>query len=47
MELTQLTILEASALLNSRQVSPVELAQAHLERIEQRNPDLNAYITIT
>lgn len=47
MELTQLTILEASALLKSRQVSPVELAQAHLERIEQRNPDLNAFITIT
>ena len=45
--LTSLTISEAASLLAARQVSPVELTQAHLRRIEQVNPRLNAFITLT
>lgn len=47
MELTQLTINEASGLLRTGEISPVELAQAHLQQIEQRDPGLNAFITVT
>jgi aspartyl-tRNA(Asn)/glutamyl-tRNA(Gln) amidotransferase subunit A len=46
MNLCDLTITEASALIQARQLSPVELTQAHLERIEQLQPRLNAYITV-
>jgi Asp-tRNA(Asn)/Glu-tRNA(Gln) amidotransferase A subunit family amidase len=45
--LTSLTISEAAKLLAGREISPVELVQAHLARIEQVNPRLNAYITLT
>jgi len=45
--LTSLTISEAAKLLAGREISPVMLVQAHLERIEQINPRLNAYITLT
>ena len=38
---------ELAALIKSRQVSPVEVAQAYLDRIEALNPKLNAYITVT
>ncbi|MGQ0804404.1 MAG: amidase [Actinomycetota bacterium] len=34
-------------LLRSRVLSPVELVRARLSRIEQLNPELNAFITIT
>ena len=37
---------ELSALLRSRQVSPVEVVDAFLERIEQVEPDVNAFITV-
>jgi aspartyl-tRNA(Asn)/glutamyl-tRNA(Gln) amidotransferase subunit A len=47
MDLTQITIVEAACLLRKKEISPVELTQAHLERIEQRNPELNAFITVT
>ena len=46
-ELTQLTLVEAMALLRRRAVSPVELAQACIARIERVNPALNAFITVT
>lgn len=46
-ELHWLTIAEAAALVRRRRVSPVELAQAALERIERLQPKLNAFITIT
>jgi aspartyl-tRNA(Asn)/glutamyl-tRNA(Gln) amidotransferase subunit A len=46
-DLTLLTLAEASDLLNKRAVSPVELTQACLQRIERLNPVLNAYITVT
>ena len=45
--LTTLTLFDASELLRNKSVSPVELAQACLERIEQLNPGLNAFITVT
>jgi aspartyl-tRNA(Asn)/glutamyl-tRNA(Gln) amidotransferase subunit A len=47
MELTSLTIDKAARFLMDKEVSPVELTQAHLERIEQMNGNLNAYLTIT
>src|SRR5665213_4559477 len=46
-ELTRLTLVEASALLRRKAVSPVELAQAFIARIERLNPALNAFITVT
>ncbi len=42
-----LTLAEASQLVRGKKVSPVELAQACLARIEQLNPKLNAFITVT
>jgi aspartyl-tRNA(Asn)/glutamyl-tRNA(Gln) amidotransferase subunit A len=46
-ELWQLDILEASALMRRKAVSPVELTQAYLARIEKLNPTINAFITVT
>lgn len=40
-------ILEASEKIRQRAISPVELTRDCLARIEQRNPELNAYITVT
>jgi len=47
MELTYLTISEAAGLISRRELSPVELTQAHLERIQRLQPRLNSYITVT
>lgn len=41
------TITVAAMLLARREISPVELAQAHLERIQQLDPLLNCFITLT
>ena len=46
-DLTRLSLAEASALVRARKVSPVELTQACLARIEHLNPSLNAFITVT
>ncbi len=46
-ELTYLTIADAAALLRKKKLSPVELAQAALERVASLNPRLNAFITVT
>src|SRR5262249_44965138 len=46
-ELTELTIREASELARRKKVSPVELTEASLTRIERFNPTLNAFITVT
>jgi aspartyl-tRNA(Asn)/glutamyl-tRNA(Gln) amidotransferase subunit A len=40
------SLAEASQLVHSKKVTPVELAQACLARIEQLNPGLNAFITV-
>jgi len=41
-----LTLEELSSLLRDRQVSPVEVTQAYLERIDALDETLNAYITV-
>jgi len=41
-----ITIAEASDLLRRKKISPVELTNACLARIEQLNPTINAFITI-
>ena len=41
------SISELAQGLRRREVSPVEITRACLERIEQRNPALNAFITVT
>jgi aspartyl-tRNA(Asn)/glutamyl-tRNA(Gln) amidotransferase subunit A len=46
-DVTGLSINDAAALLRRRAVSPVELTQACLARIERFNPTLNAFITVT
>lgn len=46
-KLTQLDLAEVSQSLQRKKVSPVELTQACLAQIEQLNPELNAFITIT
>ncbi len=46
-ELCTLTLEELSPLLRDRRVSPVEVTQACLERIDALNQTLNAYITVT
>jgi aspartyl-tRNA(Asn)/glutamyl-tRNA(Gln) amidotransferase subunit A len=47
MDLTALTIHEASGMLARRELSPVELLEAHLRRIEAHDPTLNVFITLT
>jgi aspartyl-tRNA(Asn)/glutamyl-tRNA(Gln) amidotransferase subunit A len=47
MNLTDLTIAEAAALLASREISAVDLAAAHNAAVAALNPRLNAYITAT
>jgi aspartyl-tRNA(Asn)/glutamyl-tRNA(Gln) amidotransferase subunit A len=46
-DVTRLSMKEAATLLRRKAVSPVELTQACLTRIERLNPVLNAFITIT
>jgi len=41
------TIEDLAALLAKRKISPVELTELYLRRIEQHNPGLNAFLTIT
>jgi aspartyl-tRNA(Asn)/glutamyl-tRNA(Gln) amidotransferase subunit A len=46
-DLTSLSLQKASDAVRRKSVSPVELTQACLSRIEKLNPILNAYITVT
>ena len=46
-DLSFLTIAEAARLIKARNISPVELTQALLERIAALDPQVNAFITIT
>lgn len=46
-DLEWLTLEQASSLLRQGRVTPVELTQACLRRIETLNPGLNAFITVT
>lgn len=45
-ELCFISIAEAAKLLRARQLSPVELVDATLDRIAALNPSLNAFITV-
>src|ERR1019366_5517969 len=45
--LSSLTLSEAAELVHSKKIPPVELTKACLGRIEQLNPKLNAFITVT
>ncbi|GIW41353.1 MAG: amidase [Candidatus Binatia bacterium] len=45
-ELCALTVEEAAPLLRSREISPVELTRAVLDRIEELDPKLNAFTTV-
>ncbi|MFZ6026144.1 MAG: amidase [Chloroflexota bacterium] len=47
MNLPELSLAQAADLLQRREVSPVALTRACLERIEQTNPQANAFITVT
>ena len=44
---TELTLAEAAAAIRTRDLSPIELTDAYLLRIERLNPTLNAYVTVT
>ena len=46
-DLTTLPISEAAKLIEQRKLSPVELTQAFLDRIETYDPQLNAYLLVT
>jgi aspartyl-tRNA(Asn)/glutamyl-tRNA(Gln) amidotransferase subunit A len=46
MELPFLTIKEASNLINKKEISPVELTQSILDRIQDKDEKLNTYITV-
>ena len=44
--LIELTASELAGLIAGKELSPVEVTQAYLERIDDINPKLNAYITV-
>ncbi len=46
-ELPFLAASELSRLMKAREVSPVEATEAYLERIENVDPKVHAYITVT
>lgn len=46
-DLSYISISEAASLFRSRKLSPVELTQAHLKRIDALNPTLRTYITVS
>ena len=46
-DLANLTIQQAARALRDRELSPLELTDAYLDRIERLNPRINAYITVT
>jgi len=45
-ELAQMDIASLATMIAAREVSPVEVMQSQLARIEALNPDLNAYISL-
>jgi aspartyl-tRNA(Asn)/glutamyl-tRNA(Gln) amidotransferase subunit A len=46
-DLYYLSIADASRLISAKELSPVELTRAYLERIDALDPILHAYITVT
>ncbi|MBU4002525.1 MAG: amidase, partial [Proteobacteria bacterium] len=47
MDLTKLSITQASGLLQKGDITSGELTDAHLEEISKLDPQLNAFITVT
>ena len=47
LELCGLSVARASQAIQAREISPLELTDAYLRRIERLNPRMNAYITVT
>src|SRR5215216_719867 len=47
MQLTNLTIREAHQLLMTKKISSVELTQAILQRIQEIDPKIKSYVTVT
>jgi len=45
-DLTQIDIIDASAAVQAREISPLELTRACLERIDRIDPKINSFITI-
>ncbi|HEU5007962.1 MAG TPA: amidase [Jatrophihabitantaceae bacterium] len=45
--LTALSLTETAALLDRHEIDAVELTEAYLRRIDDTEPDLNAYVTVT
>jgi Asp-tRNA(Asn)/Glu-tRNA(Gln) amidotransferase A subunit family amidase len=45
-ELNELSAVKLAALIRAREVSPVEVLAAHLRRIEELNPRVNAVVTL-
>ena len=41
-----LSVAQTAELIRTREVSPVEVVEAYLRRIEDVDPSLNAYITV-
>ncbi len=46
MDLKNLTITKARTMLDSKEITAVELASAYLEEIKKKNPELNAYLEV-
>jgi aspartyl-tRNA(Asn)/glutamyl-tRNA(Gln) amidotransferase subunit A len=46
-DVANLSIARAARALREREFSPLELTDAYLRRIEQLNPTINAYVTVT
>lgn len=47
LDVTGLSVARAAAAIRGREVSPLELTEAYLRRIEQVNPTINAYVAVT
>jgi len=45
--LTELSIVDACRAISRGELDPLELTEAYLDRIALREPDLNAYVTVT
>ncbi len=44
--LTHRSAVEMARMIRDKKISPVELVQAHLDRIERLNPQLNAFVSV-
>ncbi|MCL4256453.1 MAG: Asp-tRNA(Asn)/Glu-tRNA(Gln) amidotransferase subunit GatA, partial [Anaerolineae bacterium] len=46
-DLTHLTISEALAKMDAGEITSVQLTQAYLDKIQQLDPQIKAYLTVT